>query len=62
MRLEEAAVDFIEISGGNYETASVSLMRQAGVQSSSTAREAFFLEFAKKVKGSTKNTPIMLTG
>lgn len=57
--LAEAGIDLIEISGGTYEEP---IMLQHGVKKDSTrAREAYFLEFAEKVRREVK-VPLMLTG
>jgi 2,4-dienoyl-CoA reductase-like NADH-dependent reductase (Old Yellow Enzyme family) len=53
--LEREGIDLLEISGGNYE--SPALFRGT----STTAREAYFLEFARAIRSLTK-VPIMLTG
>jgi 2,4-dienoyl-CoA reductase-like NADH-dependent reductase (Old Yellow Enzyme family) len=52
----EAGIDLVEISGGTYETG-VAQPQKA----SSLAREAYFLEFAEKVRASVK-VPLMVTG
>jgi 2,4-dienoyl-CoA reductase-like NADH-dependent reductase (Old Yellow Enzyme family) len=59
----EAGIDLLEISGGNYENP---MMMRTGespeVQRESTVqREAFFLDYARKVRGHSK-VPLMLTG
>ncbi len=57
--LAAAGVDLIEISGGTYEEP----MMQLGVKKDSTrAREAYFLEFAEKVRSDDRRYPLMLTG
>jgi 2,4-dienoyl-CoA reductase-like NADH-dependent reductase (Old Yellow Enzyme family) len=54
--LVDAGIDLVEISGGTYETG------VAKPQKASTAtREAYFLEFAEKVRATT-NVPLMVTG
>ena len=53
--LETEGVDLLEISGGNYEN--VAMMGP----DSTRKREAYFLEYAEKVRGVTK-MPLMLTG
>jgi 2,4-dienoyl-CoA reductase-like NADH-dependent reductase (Old Yellow Enzyme family) len=54
--LAEAGIDLVEISGGTYETG------VAQPQKASTiAREAYFLEFAEKVRAAVK-VPLMVTG
>lgn len=55
--LATLGIDLIEISGGTYETGVAKSQQKA----SSAAREAFFLEFAEKVRHSV-TTPLMVTG
>ncbi len=55
--LDGEGIDLLEISGGNYE--SPALFK--GTSASTSAREAYFLEFARAVRGLTK-VPIMVTG
>ena len=59
--LVDAGIDLIEISGGTYEAPAMSGALQEQKKSSSVAREAYFLEFAKKVRA-TLQVPLMLTG
>lgn len=59
--LVDAGIDLIEISGGTYEAPAMSGALQEQKKSSSVAREAYFLEFAKKVRA-TVQVPLMLTG
>ncbi|NUM53359.1 MAG: NADH:flavin oxidoreductase/NADH oxidase family protein [Candidatus Hydrogenedentes bacterium] len=54
--LETERIDLLEISGGNYENAAMVSQRE-----STRRREAYFLDYAEKVRGITK-TPLMLTG
>ncbi|MGI9305974.1 MAG: NADH:flavin oxidoreductase/NADH oxidase family protein [Gammaproteobacteria bacterium] len=56
--LEKEGVDFVEISGGNFE-APVSY--QHTPKKTSIAREAYFLEYARDVKAAL-NIPVMVTG
>ena len=62
-RLEAAGVDLLEVSGGNYESPSMTGSGEMpGKQrASSRAREAYFLEYAQRIRGVTA-MPIMLTG
>lgn len=53
-------VDFVELSGGNYETADTGFNRTA--TPSTSAREAFFIEIAQKVKQVMRRSAVMLTG
>ena len=56
--LAEAGIDLIEISGGTYEAPAMT-----GTQKSSTrAREAYFLEFAEKLRARVPGLPLMVTG
>lgn len=59
--LVDAGIDLIEISGGTYEAPAMSGALQEQKKASSVAREAYFLEFAKKVRA-TLQVPLMLTG
>jgi 2,4-dienoyl-CoA reductase-like NADH-dependent reductase (Old Yellow Enzyme family) len=55
--LVAAGVDLVEISGGTYETPAMT-----GVMKETTrAREAYFMDFAEKVRAAVK-VPLMLTG
>ena len=65
--LQEASVDLIEISGGSYEQPK--MMDMVGLEasdepvvaSSTAAREAYFVDFAKAMKASV-SVPMMVTG
>ncbi len=65
--LEAAGVDLIEISGGSYEQPA--MMDMEGLEArheeqkreSTTAREAYFLDYAEEMRASVK-TPLMVTG
>ncbi|MBU0993131.1 MAG: NADH:flavin oxidoreductase/NADH oxidase family protein [Proteobacteria bacterium] len=56
--LSGEGMDLIEISGGNYEKPA---MTGAYVRESTREREAYFLEFAEKVRQKI-NTPLVVTG
>ena len=56
--LADAGIDLVEISGGTYEAPA---MTGIEAKASTKAREAYFLEFAEKVRASVK-VPLMLTG
>jgi 2,4-dienoyl-CoA reductase-like NADH-dependent reductase (Old Yellow Enzyme family) len=61
--LEEAGIDLLEVSGGNYESPA---MAGGGglkerVRESTRLREAYFLEYAREIRAVTK-VPILLTG
>ncbi len=57
-QLDEESLDILEISGGTYESPAMS---NGGRSESTQSREAFFLEFAERVRGVT-STPLMVTG
>jgi 2,4-dienoyl-CoA reductase-like NADH-dependent reductase (Old Yellow Enzyme family) len=59
-RLDAEGIDFLEISGGNYESVALLGYDENGAPRTS-AREAYFLEFAEKARARTR-TPLMLTG
>lgn len=54
--LADAGIDMIEISGGTYEAPAMT-----GKRASTIEREAYFLEFADKVR-TRVSTPLMVTG
>ncbi len=56
--LEEAGIDLLEISGGNYESAA---MMGAQKRASTKKREAYFLEYASNVR-KVVSLPLMVTG
>jgi len=56
--LDEVGIDLIEISGGTYEKP---IMQLGKPKESTISREAYFLDFAKKVRGLSK-VPLMVTG
>ncbi|MER6716335.1 NADH:flavin oxidoreductase/NADH oxidase family protein [Streptomyces sp. NPDC000877] len=56
--LAEEGLDLIEVSGGNYESPAMT-----GVSVASTrAREAYFLEYARTVRGLVGDIPLAVTG
>ena len=59
--LATAGIDFIEISGGTYEAPAMSGAVKLANKASTQAREAYFLDFAEKVRSSVK-VPLMITG
>ena len=60
--LNAEAVDFVEISGGNYESSAMMGNSQDGrIESSTEKRELFFFDFAKRIS-ETANMPLMVTG
>ena len=56
--LDAEGIDLIEVSGGTYETPA---MTGANHKESTKEREAYFLDYVKKIRGILK-TPLMLTG
>ena len=56
--LNQYAIDFVELSGGNYEAPAMQGRARDG---RTLAREAYFLEFAQEI-GKVANMPIMVTG
>ncbi len=61
--LDEEKIDLLEISGGTYEKLAFFLMNEEGVviKESTKKREAYFIDFAKKVRAISK-MPVMITG
>ncbi len=57
--LEAAGVDLVEISGGTYERAA--MFEESLAKESTRKREAFFLDFAERVRGEVQ-VPLMVTG
>ncbi|WP_022942664.1 NADH:flavin oxidoreductase/NADH oxidase family protein [Psychromonas hadalis] len=54
--LSDAGIDLIEVSGGTYESPSM-----MGHKTSTKTREAYFLDYADKLRATT-NTPLVVTG
>ncbi|MGH3736911.1 MAG: NADH:flavin oxidoreductase/NADH oxidase family protein [Micromonosporaceae bacterium] len=59
--LTAAGIDLLEISGGTYESAAMMGVGGPPKQASTRAREAYFLDYAERVRAST-TLPLMLTG
>ena len=60
--LNGEAVDFVEISGGSYESSAMMGNSEDGrVESSTEKRELFFFDFAKRISATAK-MPLMVTG
>lgn len=61
--LDAAGVDLLEISGGTYEKLAFFLMNEedANLRESTRRREAYFIDFARKVRAVSK-IPLMITG
>lgn len=57
--LQNEGIDFLEISGGNFETPVA--YQHTAKKKHSIAREAYFLDYAKDIKASLK-IPVMVTG
>ncbi len=57
--IEEEGADFVEVSGGNFETSTA--YQHTSAQESTKAREAYFLTYAKDIKAAV-NIPVMVTG
>jgi 2,4-dienoyl-CoA reductase-like NADH-dependent reductase (Old Yellow Enzyme family) len=59
--LGEEGVDLLEISGGTYEQLSLIGVEPTEVRESTRKREAYFIEYAKRIKEAA-NIPLMVTG
>ena len=59
--LEKEGVDLLEISGGTYEKLAFFLMNEKSQKESTRRREAYFLDFADKVRQQSE-IPLMITG
>jgi 2,4-dienoyl-CoA reductase-like NADH-dependent reductase (Old Yellow Enzyme family) len=59
--LNDEALDLLEISGGTYEQTEMWRSRQKQAAASTHAREAYFLEYAEKIRGAAQ-MPLLLTG
>lgn len=64
--LAELGIDLVEISGGNYENPAMAKGAKGanganGAKASTVSREAYFLEFAEKVR-KLVDVPLMVTG
>lgn len=59
--LVEAGIDLVEISGGTYESPAMTGVTAATAKASTREREAYFLEFAERVRGIVR-VPLMVTG
>jgi len=54
-------IDFVEISGGSYESAAMMGMATDGRAQSTIEREMYFIDFAKDIAASAQ-MPLMVTG
>lgn len=59
--LGEDSVDLLEISGGTYEQLSLIGVEPTEVRESTRKREAYFIEYAQRIKESAQ-IPVMITG
>ena len=59
--LTDVGIDLLEISGGTYEHLAFFVMDQTEVKESTRRREAYFLDFARKVR-QVSDVPLMVTG
>ena len=61
--LEVAGIDLLEVSGGNYESPAMAGSGElpAEMRTSSREREAYFLDYARRIRTATR-LPILLTG
>jgi 2,4-dienoyl-CoA reductase-like NADH-dependent reductase (Old Yellow Enzyme family) len=61
--LEAHTVDLLEVSGGNYESPAMAGRGELPTvaRASSLAREAYFLDYARRIRGVTR-VPLLLTG
>jgi 2,4-dienoyl-CoA reductase-like NADH-dependent reductase (Old Yellow Enzyme family) len=60
--LDAEKIDLLEISGGTYEKTAFFLLNEEHTQKASTkAREAYFIDFARKVRAVSK-LPLLITG
>lgn len=59
--LDHEKIDLLEISGGTYEKVAFFMMNEERTKKSTQLREAYFIDFAKKVRSVT-NIPLLITG
>ena len=59
--IDDAGIDLIEISGGNYEAPAMAGAKEDKRKASTIAREAYFLDFAEKIRKQVK-CHLMVTG
>lgn len=62
--LDDAGIDLLEVSGGNYEAPRMAGIKHGsdGAQAATKAREAYFLEFAPRIRASLARAKLMVTG
>ena len=59
--IDDAGIDLIEISGGSYEAPAMAGAKEDKRKASTIAREAYFLDFAEKIRKQVK-CHLMVTG
>ena len=59
--LNSESVDFVELSGGSYESAAMAGLPTDGELSTTLSRELYFIDFAKDISEAAK-MPLMVTG
>lgn len=59
--LDQAGIDLIEISGGTYEAPAMAGTKSQPIKASTAAREAYFLDFAHKIRQQVQ-CPLLVTG
>ncbi|ANF81431.1 NADH oxidase [Acinetobacter sp. NCu2D-2] len=59
--MDDAGIDLIEVSGGTYEAPAMAGAKAEKRKASTIAREAYFLDFAEKIRQQVK-CPLMVTG
>jgi 2,4-dienoyl-CoA reductase-like NADH-dependent reductase (Old Yellow Enzyme family) len=59
--LADAGIDLLEISGGTYSSAAMLGVNPA-LKASTRKREAYFMEYAERVRAEVPGLPLMLTG
>lgn len=59
--IDQAGIDLIEVSGGTYEAPAMAGVKAEKRKASTIAREAYFLEFAEKIRDSVQ-CKLMVTG
>jgi len=59
--LDNEKIDLLEISGGTYEKVAFLMMNEGKKKKSTRQREAYFIDFSKKVRA-ISNLPLLITG
>jgi len=59
--LDNEKIDLLEMSGGTYEKVAFFLMNEDRAKKSTLEREAYFIDFARKVR-SVSDLPLLITG